>query len=155
VAQGFDDVDVDRAEYEAAKAAGELDQMLDVYTSDIDTEAYVVEPNGTAITLPDGNVMAPTISEQVLACPMEPNDADATTVGHYLLKLLAMVWDEGEGFSGKRPFGNSGWQYAIYIALGKAGLISVLLDADGYVDECDDEAADAMVAEAIKSLAVS
>jgi len=59
VADGFTDVTVDLAEYETAKAAGELDQMLDVYTSDIDPEVAVYEPDGTIVQLPEGNVLAP------------------------------------------------------------------------------------------------
>ncbi|MDF2695260.1 MAG: hypothetical protein K0S65_3643 [Labilithrix sp.] len=36
-------------------------------------------------------------------------DTDATTVGEYLAELLITLLTEEEGFSGKRPFGNSGW----------------------------------------------
>lgn len=39
---------------------------------------------------------------------MPPNGAGAATVGEYLAKLLAELWLHDEGFSGKRPFGNSG-----------------------------------------------
>lgn len=62
--------------------------------------------------------------EQVLACPMdEDNDAEVATVGAYLVALGQRVWDEGEGFSGKRPFGNSDWEHEVFFALAKAGLI--------------------------------
>jgi hypothetical protein len=40
-------ITVDRAEYEAAKAANELDHYLDVWASDVDTDTVVVEPDGT------------------------------------------------------------------------------------------------------------
>jgi hypothetical protein len=33
------------------------------------------------------------------------------SVGEYMTKLLAVLLKEGEAFSGKRPFGNSGWQF--------------------------------------------
>lgn len=59
----------------------------------------------------------------VLNCRMQPNDADAPTVGVYLMRLAQEVWREGEGFSGKRPFGNSGWEYEVELALATAGLI--------------------------------
>jgi hypothetical protein len=45
------------------------------------------------------------------------------------------VWDEGESFSGKRPFGNSDWEYDLYVPLIQAGFIEGKLDADGYIDE--------------------
>ncbi len=91
-------------------------------------------------------------SEQVLDCPMEPNDTDAATVRDYLKNLLTTLWREGEGFSGKRPFGNSSWEYELYIALGKAGLIDITLDSGGYVEEVDDEAADRLIFAAIGAL---
>jgi hypothetical protein len=34
---------------------------------------------------------------------------DNITIRDYLRILLETLWEEGEGFSGKRPFGNSGW----------------------------------------------
>ena len=53
---------------------------------------------------------------------MESNDAEAETVRAYLKALLYAVWSKGEGFSGKRPFGNSGWEYDLYAALEPAGI---------------------------------
>lgn len=48
--------------------------------------------------------------QAILYCPLEENDSGATTIKGYLKALLYALWDEGEGFSGKRPFGNSGWE---------------------------------------------
>jgi hypothetical protein len=59
----------------------------------------------------------------VLKIPMIENDIQAQTIGVYLISLLDKLWDEGEGFSGKRPFGNSGWEYEIYHSLVKAEVI--------------------------------
>lgn len=90
---------------------------------------------------------------QVLALPMQqPNDANAATVRDYLIKLLAELWREGEMFSGKRPFGNSGWQYDLYLPLIVAGFVPGVLDEDGYIDNVDDKRADAVIASAIRSL---
>ncbi len=50
------------------------------------------------------------------------------TIREYLEELLKTLWREGEGFSGKRPFGNSGWQYDMYSVLKKKGLIREKLD---------------------------
>ena len=84
--------------------------------------------------------------QRVLSAEMrEGNDADATTVGDYLIKLLATAWKEREDFSGKRPFGNSGWQGDIYWALVNAKLVQGRLDADGDLDEVDSEAADRLI----------
>lgn len=65
--------------------------------------------------------------QAILDCPMDQttNDASAVSVGDYLLQLAREVWIEDEGFSGKRPFGNSGWRHDIYIALSDAGLMAV------------------------------
>lgn len=80
--------------------------------------------------------------KEVLDCPMEENDAGASTVGEYLIILLGMIWNEGESFSGKRPFGNSGWERELYIALEKSGLIK----------EDDTYQANSLIANAIESL---
>lgn len=91
--------------------------------------------------------------DEVLDCPMAGhNDANADTVREYLTALLRTLWTEEEGFSAKRPFGNSSWQYDVYIPLVKAGLISGKLDEDGYVEECDDKAADKLILAAIERL---
>lgn len=56
------------------------------------------------------------------------------TVRDYLRELLMTLWNEQEGFSGKRPFGNSGWEYDLYTPLIKAGFIEGKLDSNGCVD---------------------
>jgi len=91
-------------------------------------------------------------SVNVLMCPMDPttNDAGAHTVAQYLLKLAAEVWKEGECFSGKRPFGNSSWEHEVYTALAKAGILPGTFDEDGYLEEFDHRAADALVAKALE-----
>lgn len=79
------------------------------------------------------------MTESVLDLPMRPgNDADASTVREYLTRLLATLWREGEGFSSKRPFGNGGWEYPVYEALVRAGLVAGSLDEDGYVENVED-----------------
>jgi hypothetical protein len=88
----------------------------------------------------------------VLDTPMGDNDADAATIRDYLLRLLSDVWRYGEGFDGKRPFGNSGWEWEVYGALVKAGHIDGRFDEDGYIEDADRQAGDALVASAIKVL---
>lgn len=64
---------------------------------------------------------------------------ETTTVREYLHKLLETLWIEGEGFSSKRPFGNSGWENDLIIPLVQAGFIEgkfsdVLLDEEPYLE---------------------
>ena len=67
---------------------------------------------------------------EILALPMQHNDAEAATIGDYLKALLRELWRRGEGFSGKRPFGNSGWEHELYRALIAGGAVNGTLDAD-------------------------
>ena len=90
--------------------------------------------------------------EDVLCLPMGDNDARAATIREYLKALLRQLWDEKEGFSGKRPFGNSGWDFDLMIPLIKAGVIDGSFDEDGLVNECDTEAGDTVIADAISLL---
>lgn len=60
----------------------------------------------------------------ILDLPMGYNDANAATVRGYLKALLTKLWEEGEGFSGKQPFGNSGWEHDLYFPLVKAGRVA-------------------------------
>ncbi len=71
------------------------------------------------------------------------------TVRDYLRKLLLTLWDEGEMFSGKRPFGNSGWDYDLYVPLIRAGLIEDALDEYGYVQDVAEAKAHAFVRQLI------
>ncbi len=54
-------------------------------------------------------------ADKVLNFALDPqqNDAGASTVRGYIVALAAAVWAEEEGFSGKRPFGNSGWKHEV------------------------------------------
>lgn len=71
------------------------------------------------------------------------------TIREYFLELLRTLWIEEEGFSGKRPFGNSGWQHDVYTALIKHGLIPGKLDEDGFIESCDYKTAKKFVLENI------
>jgi hypothetical protein len=88
----------------------------------------------------------------ILEIKMSHNDAKAETVRGYLKALLRELWREGEGFSSKRPFGNSGWEYDLYEALVAAKAVAGSLDEDGRINEVDEKAANALILEAIDSL---
>ncbi len=67
------------------------------------------------------------------------------TVKEYFKELLCKLWNEVECFSGKRPLGNSDWQYDIYAVLIKNGIIEGKLNEYGYVDEVDTYRADELI----------
>lgn len=91
--------------------------------------------------------------QKVLETKIETYDLDEElTLKEYLKELLTELWVEEEGFSGKRPFGNSGWQFDVYGSLIKAGHVEGTLDEDGCIDRFDEVPARKIVLECIKSL---
>lgn len=91
--------------------------------------------------------------EQILAVPMVPerNDAGADSVRDYLVNLLRVLWAQQSGFSGKRPFGNSSWEYDLYEALAKGGYPVATFDQYGDIDSISPWA-DRLIARAIRAL---
>ena len=90
---------------------------------------------------------------EILDLPMEPNESGATNVRGYLVALLSTLWAEGEGFSGKRPFGDSGWKCDLYHPLVAAGLVRAHPNGCwGVVHDDDRRAADQLIREAIGAL---
>lgn len=80
-------------------------------------------------------------------------DIDETvTVREYLRRLLSTLWAEGEGFSGKRPFGNSCWEYSLYEAVVRAGKVEGTFDEDGCLDDFDRDAANKLIFELIDTM---
>ena len=82
-------------------------------------------------------------------------DAGVRTLREYFHALLETLWMEGEGFSGKRPFGNSGWENDVYIALVEMGAVKGKISPnDGYtnLDSCDLAAANKLVPKLIKEM---
>jgi len=73
-------------------------------------------------------------AEDVLKLPMQRNDACAGNIGEYLFALLAEVLNKGEGFSAKRPFGNSGWYSDLKLALVKGGAVNGEIIREYYDD---------------------
>jgi hypothetical protein len=64
---------------------------------------------------------------EILAVPLHlaaQEDSGAATVREYLVALLRRLWEEEDGFSGKRPFGSSGWRSDLVIPLAKAGYVA-------------------------------
>lgn len=98
--------------------------------------------------------MTDVTPQEILDLPLPPNDSGATTIRGYLTALLTELWREEEGFSSKRPFGNSGWQYDLYSPLIRVGAVPGSLDPDGYVEYIDDEMASELVLTAISALGI-
>jgi hypothetical protein len=93
------------------------------------------------------------IYERVLEAPLpEGHGSGAKSIKEFFLRLAREVMAEGESFSGKRPFGNSGWECDLYIALGNAGVMPSCEDEDGYYDppeDFDDRQADRLLVGAV------
>lgn len=81
--------------------------------------------------------------EEILLLEVKRNDlrGKMVTIRQYLYDLMHELWEEEDGFSGKRPFGNSGWTYDIYATLIKANVLPGELDEDGYIIEIDSDEA--------------
>lgn len=71
------------------------------------------------------------------------------TIRDYLEELLLTLWSEKEGFSGKRPFGNSGWEYDLYIALVREGIVKGSFDEEGDLMTCYQNYADELISDLI------
>lgn len=95
-----------------------------------------------------------TDARLILGLPMRQNDARAATVRDYLVRLLATLWREQEGFSGKRPFGNSSWDHDLLLALADGGVVCAVLDEYGYIQEIDEERANELIRAAIEALGI-
>lgn len=90
--------------------------------------------------------------QEILNIEMQENDAGAKTIGEYVAKLACGVIVETEGFSGKRPFGNSGWYNGLVEPLVRAGVVEGEIDEDDYVDGYDYKEVDAVLTNAIKEV---
>lgn len=71
--------------------------------------------------------------------------SELLTIKDYFKSLLSRLWADGESFSGKRPFGNSGWEYDLYRPLIKAGAVNGKLDEFDDIEEVDKKAADKLI----------
>lgn len=92
-------------------------------------------------------------SEDILNIRLERSyENDAVTIKEYLIELLSTLWKKAERFSGKRPFGSSLWQYCVYKALIKHGVVPGELDEEDDIVEVDTKQADEIIEQAIRSL---
>jgi hypothetical protein len=89
--------------------------------------------------------------QDILNLPMQENDASADTIGDYLQELLSSLWEEGDGFSGKRPFGNSNWESELYHTLVMHEIIQGEI-IDGYLESYDEKKGYKIIKEAIQRM---
>ena len=61
------------------------------------------------------------------------------TIKEYFKELLKTLFKEGESFSGKKPFGNSGWEYDLIFPLVFNKIIAGKIDSDNYVMSYDSD----------------
>ena len=95
-------------------------------------------------------------SKQILALEFHSNDLDKDiTVKDFMKELLSTLFKEMECFSGKRPFGNSGWEYDMAICFVKNKIISGTIEdlGDGDIDiDFDSNDFDKMIQKIISDL---
>lgn len=91
---------------------------------------------------------------EILALKTKRRDLNIEiTLRQYFYDLMSALWCEQDGFDGKRPFGNSGWDYDIYVTLIRHGVIAGSLDEDGYVQKMDEaEASDFVLKKILQPL---
>lgn len=90
--------------------------------------------------------------KDILKIKFESSDLNKTvTIKQYLKTFISTAFEEGEGFSGKRPFGNSGWTHDIEVGLVKAGVLKGELDEDGFLQSVE-PGFDDLIQKAIKAL---
>lgn len=94
--------------------------------------------------------------KEILDLPLEGNiegqGLGEQTIRGYLINLLYTPWQEGEGFSGKRPMGDSSWQYDLIITLVKGGAVPGSVDEDYYLIGVNESACDLAIRQAIRHL---
>ncbi len=90
---------------------------------------------------------------EILNLPVESDDVPAKSVREYLVALLQALWIQKGSFDGKRPFGNSSWEFDLYETL--SGLVPMTFDSDGYVEDIDSAKCDELIASAIRELGQS
>ena len=86
-------------------------------------------------------------SKEILDCPISENLVaydDAKTIGDFFKICMINLWEKGESFNGKRPLGDSGWDYDLILSLGYAGIIEpdsteILDDGSKEIDMSDDK----------------
>lgn len=92
-------------------------------------------------------------NKEILELKFESTDLGAEiTIKDFFKKLLTTLFEEGECFSGKRPFGNSGWDWDLKICLVKNGVVNGEYNSKYDDWDFDSEEVDKKIFELIKEL---
>lgn len=76
----------------------------------------------------------PEKAQQILSLELpSQSDFGPVTIRKALVRLLSLMWDDSENFSGKRPLGNSDWPEQITNAVIEAGLAANWTEANDAV----------------------
>lgn len=70
------------------------------------------------------------LGKYLLTLPVVVMGLGPTTIKELLIAILGRFWKDPEGFRGKRPFGDSGWQSEVFLALVQNGLLSSMNEHD-------------------------
>ncbi len=92
--------------------------------------------------------------KKIAELPMNDSDSGAVSIVDYLRRLLTTLWEEEEGFNGKRPLGNSAWQFDVYRVLIKANIVPGEFDEHDDIQEVDTKAADRVILQVIERMHV-
>lgn len=88
--------------------------------------------------------------DEILELPVRRHDLGASlSMRQYFERLFTKLWDDPNHFNGKRPYGNSGWKWDVYVTLIKHGVIDGNLDEDDCVAEIDEKKASEFISEEI------
>ena len=92
--------------------------------------------------------------QEVLDLPMpEGHESGAATIRQFFVAVADRVWNYGEEFSGKHPFGNANWHWDLYRVLVQAGVVEGFRDGlGGELLPSDIFVADRIVRDAIRAL---
>lgn len=92
-------------------------------------------------------------NKEILELKFESTDLGSEiTIKDFFKKLLTTLFEEGECFSGKRPFGNSGWDWDLEICLAKNGVIKGKYDSKYDDWDFDPKEAEKKIFDLIKEL---
>lgn len=92
-------------------------------------------------------------NKEILELKFESTDlGKEISIKDFFKELLTTLFIEGEGFSGKRPFGNSGWDWDLKICLAKNEVIKGEYDSKYDDWDFDSQEADKKIFELIKEL---
>lgn len=80
--------------------------------------------------------------EEILELPVMRHDLGSEiSMRYFFERLFCDLWKKEANFDSKRPWGNSGWKWDIYVTLIKHNVIPGKLDEYGYVEEVDSKSA--------------